>query len=114
MLLAGNTSDAYYAKEMLLSGKVTRVVYDVYDAAQYRGILNDSKIEFEAIKQIDASYGVLLAGEARVLKSCVEQYFKENMMQMLTEISSLSVPFKVSFNDLSLLITCRLKLLHSL
>ena len=61
-----------------------------------KNVLDSTEIKLEAVKDIEASYGIALAGEAKRVKQCVNRYARENSQEMLLKISKDAFTFKVN------------------
>ena len=94
--VVGNTSDPIFVQQQLLSGNVSKLAIDTYKAVLLKNVLNSTNIKLEAIKDIEASYGIALAGEAKRVKQCVSRYARENSQEILLKISKNAFTFKVS------------------
>ena len=68
---------------------------EAFEAGQHKEALKHPDIEFDKLEKVDSSYGVVLAGESRRIKSCLKRYVKENSQIILQELAAHSVSFKV-------------------
>ena len=100
LLISGNTSDPYFVRDYLQSGSGAKVILDAYKAAEFREILDQPDIEIESVKKVDASYGIALAGDAKLIKHCVERYAIENSQRIMMELSNYSLIFPVRISIL--------------
>ena len=73
---------------------------EAYEAGQHKKLLEHPDIEFDKLEKVDASYGVVLTGESRRIKSCLKRYLKENSPAILQELAAHSVAFKVNASEL--------------
>ena len=94
--VAGNISDPIFVQQQLLSGNVSKLAVETYKAALLKDVLDSPKIRLEAVKNIEASYGIALAGEAKRIKHCLSRYARENSQEMLLKISKHAFTFKVN------------------
>ena len=106
LYFSGNTSDTETVKQSLLSGKVKKVLLEAYEAGQHKEALKHPDIEFDKLEKVDSSYGVVLSGEGRRIKSCLKRYVKENSQKILEELADHSVSFEVSNGNCSIDYLC--------
>ena len=70
---------------------------EAYRASKMKEDLEHPDISFEKLEKTDASYGFVLNGEGRRLKSCMARFVKENSQRILEEVSKYVISFEVSF-----------------
>ena len=85
-----------FVRKQLLSGNVSKLAIDAYKAVLLKDVLDSTNLKLEAVKDIEASYGIALAGEAKRVKQCVGRYARENSQEMLLKISQNAFTFKVN------------------
>ena len=83
-------------KDALLTETVTKVMIEAYRAGEMKDSLEHPDITFDKMEHVDASYGVVLNGEARRLKSCMSRFVKENSQRILKDVAANMVYFKVN------------------
>ena len=69
---------------------------EVYRAGKMKDSLDHPEITFDKLEKADASYGVILNGEARRLKSCMERFVKENSARILKDVAAYAIYFEVN------------------
>ena len=75
---------------------------EAFEAGTMKEQLKHPDIMFDKLVSVDASYGVVLAAEARRLKSCMNRYVKENSPKIFNELAKHTVSFKVEFLTVSI------------
>ena len=90
-------SDGNFVHEQLLSGRVSKVFLDSFQANALRKFLDHPEIVLDSIHNAKASYGVLLSGDAKRISKCVKKYVSENEQRLFERIAQSTTSFKVFF-----------------
>lgn len=94
--LTGNTSDGELVARQLTKGISTKTFIDPFKATSISTYLDSPMIRLDELKDVQASYGILLSGELRQTAKCVQKYVSENNDAFLRQLSASTAQFKVS------------------
>ena len=77
------------------AGNVSKLFIDNFKASSIHSFIDSSLMVLDEVKDVQASYGVILSGELKRTSKCVKKYIDERSINLAQQLSDSTVHFTV-------------------
>ena len=95
---AANTSNGNLISTKLLNGNASRLLIDTFKAGAIRYEIDRPQISLEEVKEVQASYGIILSGELKRASKCIKKYIDENSDEFMKKLGDATFSSEVRFS----------------